>query len=107
MPAGLPSGRSTKISFIQDFNSFNTRAVRAWRILRRRSAERPFTSASTLNTSPIRTKPSCASVSGRLAALFLGLNPSTADEAINDLTINRELAFSEWNLFGFSSDQAA
>lgn len=42
-------------------------------------------------------------------ALFLGLNPSLADELVNDRTINREIAFAtglgygalaKWNLFG-------
>lgn len=45
-------------------------------------------------------------------ALFLGLNPSTADESVNDRTINREIDFAaslgygalaKWNLFGFRS----
>jgi hypothetical protein len=42
--------------------------------------------------------------------MFMGLNPSTADETLNDRTINREIAFArawgfaglaKWNAFGF------
>ena len=49
-------------------------------------------------------------------ALFLGLNPSLADEQVNDRTINREIDFArrwgygglaKWNLFGFRTPYPA